>query len=85
MSYLFVERPRRKPRDLRSPRRQYLVLRLHRAGPRVVMEAMLELEPGPKLDAVLERYARIPADIYQALGADELPFHQLTIVRGGRR
>jgi hypothetical protein len=34
---------------------------------------------------VLERYARIPADIYQALGADELPFHQLTIVRGGRR
>ena len=50
-----------------------------------MLEAFIEVAQGKNLDAVLERYARIPVDIYQALGADELPFHQLTIIMGDRR
>jgi hypothetical protein len=46
---------------------------------------MLELESGPRLDSVLERYAKIPIGIYGDLGAGELPFAQLSIVKGGRR
>ena len=78
-------RQRRKTSEPRSPRRQYLVLHLHRAGPRGMLEAMLELEPGPRLDAVLGRYARIPVNIYHALGADQLPACTLTVIKGGRR
>ena len=42
------------------------------AGPRPVLEALQEVEAGRPLGAVLERYARIPAHIYRALGADAL-------------
>ena len=56
-----------------SGRRQRLVEHLHAAGPRVVLEAMIELEAGAKLDEVLERFARVPVVVYRALGADCFP------------
>ena len=62
-------------------RRQHLVRHLHAAGPRPVLEALLELERGAALDDVLERFARIPPDVYRALGADRFPPMPLTVVR----
>jgi hypothetical protein len=85
MSALFPYRPRRKISKRRTARRQYLVLHLHRAGPRPLLELLLEIEGGGDLDATLERYAAIPTEVYHALGADQLPACTLTIIRGGRR
>jgi hypothetical protein len=68
----------------RSSRRQRLVAHLHASGPRPVLEALLELEAGRGLDEVLERYGRIPAAIYHALGADVLPIDVVVIIDGGR-
>jgi hypothetical protein len=56
----------------KRPRRQRLVKHLWESGPRPVFEAMLEVEAGKPLDEVLENYARIPVEIYWALGADRL-------------
>jgi len=69
----------------RSARRQRLLAHLHACGPRPVFEALLELEAGRALDEVLERYGRIPAHIYRALGADVLPIDAVTIIDGGRQ
>jgi hypothetical protein len=52
--------------------RQHLARSLWESGPRPVLEALLEVEAGRPLGAVLERYARIPAHIYRALGGDAL-------------
>ena len=57
----------------RSARHQQLVAHVYAAGPRVVYEAMIELENGAKLDDVLERFARVPVSTYRALGADRFP------------
>jgi hypothetical protein len=46
------------------------------------MEALIEVANGGGLDAVLERFARIPVSTYRALGADVLPVHRLTLVEG---
>ena len=67
----------------RNSRRQYLVQHLHAAGPRPVLEALLEVEAGRDLDCVLERYAEIPIGVYRAVGADTLPIEALTVVDGG--
>jgi hypothetical protein len=73
-------------RDLnRTSRRQRLVRHLIECGPRPVFEAMLQLEPGPKLDEVLERFCRIQPETYHALGADELPLEHVGVIDGGRR
>jgi hypothetical protein len=69
----------------RSPRRQYLVRHLHAAGPRPLLEALLEIEGGARLDDVLEAYARIPVETYHALNADVLPIDELALLDGGRR
>jgi hypothetical protein len=66
----------------RNARRQRLAAHLHAAGPRPVLEALLEVESGHPLDDVLERYARIPVSTYRALGADRLTIDTLTVVRG---
>jgi hypothetical protein len=58
---------------MRSPRRRYLSARLHSAGPRPVLEALLAVESGQDLDAVLEDFGRLPADVYHAVGASHFP------------
>ena len=54
---------------MRSARRIRLSTQLHAAGPRPVLEALLAVESGQPLDDVLEDFARVPADIYHAVGA----------------
>jgi hypothetical protein len=56
----------------RNARRQHLARSLWESGPRSLLEALLEVEAGRPLGAVLDRYARIPAHIPRALGADAL-------------
>jgi len=53
----------------RSARRIRLSAHLHAAGPRPVLEALIAVDSGQPLDDVLEDFARIPADIYRAVGA----------------
>ena len=53
----------------RSVQRQYLSRRLHAAGPRPVLEALLAVEGGQPLDDVLEDYARVPSSYFSILGA----------------
>jgi hypothetical protein len=53
----------------RSVRRQYLSKRLHAAGPRPVLEALLAVDGGQPLDEVLEGFARIPSSFFSILGA----------------
>ena len=67
--------PSKKLQDARNSVRQQAVAHLHASGPRVVMEAMLELEQGKPLDSVLRRYSRIPVATYRAVGAGILPIH----------
>jgi hypothetical protein len=57
------------PDSKRSVRRQYLSKRLHAAGPRPVLEALLAVDSGQPLDDVLEEYVRIPSSFYRILGA----------------
>ena len=66
-----------------SARRQRLVSHLHAAGPRPVLEALLEVAAGADLDRTLERFARVPVATYHALGADQLPAGAHSS-RGGR-
>jgi hypothetical protein len=68
--------------DPRNARRQRLVLHLHQAGPRVVLEAMLELEQGHDLDDVLEDFGRLTVETYHAVGADILPIQRIAVVKG---
>jgi len=53
--------------------RQQRVQHLYDSGPRVIYEAMAEVARGANLDDVLARFARIPAETYRALGADQFP------------
>ncbi len=71
--------------DPRNARRQRLALRLHEAGPRPMMEALLDVAGGRDLDETLEDFARLPASTYCAVGADEFPVNQFRIVKGGRK
>jgi hypothetical protein len=57
----------------RTARRRHLSAHLHSAGPRPVLEALLAVESGQDLDAVLEDFGRIPAGIYHAVGASSFP------------
>jgi hypothetical protein len=71
--------------DPRSARRQHLVHHLHAAGPRPVLEALLEVAAGQDLEAVLQRYQRIPVRIDLGLGTDVLPIDVITVIDGRRR
>ena len=57
----------------RHVKRQHQVAHIYAAGPRLILEALLDVAGGKSLDAVLADFARIPVSIYRALGADELP------------
>jgi hypothetical protein len=57
----------------RSARRIRLARHLHSAGPRPVLEALLDVEKGRDLDATLEDFARVPPETYHAVGADDFP------------
>ena len=63
----------------RTARQQHLAKHLHRCGPRPVLEALIAVDRGQGLDAVLEDFARLQPETYQAVGADTLP------IDGGRR
>jgi hypothetical protein len=67
----------------RNVRRQYLAAHLHSCGPRPVLEALIAVAVGQCLDQVLADFARVPAAVYSALGADELQIHALTVIDGG--
>ena len=70
--------------NTRSSRRQRLARHLHQCGPRPVLEALLAVEAGQRLDEVLEDFARLQPEIYQAVGADVLPIDEAAVL-GGRR
>ena len=67
----------------RSPRRQHLARHLHACGPRPVLEALLEVEAGRPLDAVLADFGRLPPELYRVMGADVLPIDEWALVDGG--
>jgi hypothetical protein len=71
--------------DDRSVRRQYLVGQLHACGPRVVMEALIQVAASSpaQLDSILESFCSLPPEVYRSIGADVLPINRL--VNGGRR
>jgi hypothetical protein len=70
----------------RSAKRQRLIAHLHEAGPRPVFEAMLAMEAGESLDDVLQDFARIPVETYQAVGASELPIQRpFEVIEGGTK
>jgi hypothetical protein len=68
--------------ELRNAQRTRLARHLWAAGVRPLLEAMLELADGKDLDDVLDRYARIPVETYDVLGADAFP--PLAVINGGR-
>ena len=61
-----VQLPRFNPR---SDRRQKQVKHLVACGERCVLEALIAVDSGQPLDAVLEDYARIPSCFFSILGA----------------
>src|SRR6266536_1025429 len=69
---------------IRSPRRQHFARHVHACGPRPVLEALLAVAAGQALDEVLEDFARLPAEVYRAVGADVLPIDELAVIDGAR-
>ncbi len=69
----------------RTPRRQRLVRHLVECGERPVLEALLAVENGQDLDLVLEDFARLAPELYEAIGADMLPIDEMSVIDGGRR
>lgn len=47
-----------------------------------MLEALLEVAAGARLDDVLERYGRVSVDTYRNIGADVLPIDTLTVLDG---
>ena len=70
--------------DRRSIRRVHLSRHLHACGLRPLLEALIAVEQGHALDDVLADFARLPAETYRAVGADEFA-NQFRIVKGGRK
>jgi hypothetical protein len=68
-----------------SPRRRHLVQHLYRGGPRPILEALLAMEKGERLDDVLADFASIPVSVYRAAGASEMLDDPLHAIEGGRR
>jgi hypothetical protein len=50
----------------RTARRQRQILHLHRCGTRCVMEALIAVDGGEPLDAVLADFERLPPSTYHA-------------------
>ncbi len=66
--------------DPRNARRVRLAEHLHRCGSRPVLEAMLDVAAGRDLDETLEDFARVPVEVYAAVGADAFPI-KLKVVK----
>jgi hypothetical protein len=67
--------------DPRNIRRQRLARHLHAAGPRPVLEALLDVADGRDLDTTLEDFARLDPETYVAVGADHFPTIKLKVVK----
>ena len=77
---------RRSTQDRRSPTRRRLILHLYQCGPRPLLEALLAVDAGQPLDSVLADFARVPPEIYCAVGADVLDDEPVLLaIAGGRR
>ena len=50
-----------------------------------MFEALIAVESGEPLDAVLEDFARLSAETYAEVGAHELPIQRVSILKGGRK
>jgi len=50
----------------RSERRKRQVRHLHKCGPRCILEALLAIEAGNPVDAVLADFERLPPETYHA-------------------
>jgi hypothetical protein len=75
------DRNHRSPLDSkRTLRRQYLSAQIHAAGPRPVLEALIAVHEGADLDNVLADFARIPAEVYHAMGASH--FQEPVLILG---
>lgn len=53
-------------RQERSPRRHQQSIHLHACGPRCILEALIAVESGQPLDAVLADFERLPPRVYHA-------------------
>lgn len=71
--------------DARSAKRRRLAAHLYRCGRRPVLEALIAVDRGQPLDEVLTDFARIPAEVYKAVGADILDTGSSLFVIDGRR
>jgi hypothetical protein len=65
----------------RSARRRHLARRLHEAGPRPILECLLDVEKGRDLDEALEDFGRLPTEFYHKTGADDFPPIKLKVVK----
>ncbi len=61
-------------------RRRRQIEAIHRLGPRVVGELLVEIADLADLDIALEKYARLDGDAVRALGADQFSPNPLTKV-----
>ena len=71
-----LPQPSKNYQDARSTARQRGVAHLCASGPRVVLEALLEISRGKPIDEVLQRYRKVAVSTYRAIGADVMPIHQ---------
>ena len=46
---------------------------------------MIAVENGQDLDQVLEDFARLQPEVYEAIGGDVLPIDEVSVIEGGRR
>jgi hypothetical protein len=65
---------------LDNPRRRRQIEAIHRLGPRVVGELLVEVADLADLDQQLTRYASLDGNAVRALGADRFPPNPLTKV-----
>ena len=62
--------------------RQRAAERLHRLGPRPLLEALIEVASGGDLDATLVRYGRLDPAAVRAVGGHRFPPPPISAVRG---
>jgi hypothetical protein len=67
--------------DARNVRRVRLARHLHAAGPRPVLEAMLDLANGRDRDETLQDFGRVSVETYANVGADDFPAIKLKVVK----
>jgi hypothetical protein len=58
--------------DPRNPFRQRHAAHLHRCGPRCILEALIAVDRGESLDAVLADFGRFAPEVYHAANSPQL-------------